>query len=64
MSKFKKGQLVYVYTEGKVRCLGIVQKILPHPYTPSWLDFIIKPNYLVRFFRSNKTEVFKQKELI
>lgn len=42
---------------------GIVTRCLPHPYIPKWLNWLIKPCYLVRIAGYKYDEVFKQSEL-
>lgn len=48
---------------------GKVTRVLLNPYVPDWLNWLIKPNYLVDIFdihenvSNTRIEVYKQSEL-
>lgn len=57
----KKGQNVRIKTKpGKI---GTIQQVLPNPFTPSWLNWLIRPNYLVVVHGEQNPDVFTRKEI-
>lgn len=60
--KFKEQEEVEVRVGREWKTANIV-KPLPNPYVPSFLMWLIKPNYLVHPCKASENIVFKQKDI-
>jgi hypothetical protein len=58
--KYKKGAKVRIR---KTKQVGTVTAIHPNPYTLSWLNWLVKPNYSVRLKGQQLINIYKQSEL-
>lgn len=56
----KTGDSIIVKATGEK---GIVKSVLPNPFTPAWLNWLIKPNYLVCVGDQKAPDVFTKKEI-
>ena len=57
----KKGQNVRIKAmPGKT---GTIQQVLPNPFSPSWLNWLIRPNYLVVIHGELYPDVFTWNQL-
>lgn len=65
-AKFQKRDWVTIKETGQ---LGRIQRVLPHPYVPDWLNWLVTPNYIVEIIDNHEmvdeetTDIFKQSEL-